>query len=427
MHQLPYYARGLGLSALLASATTVRALSRLTSECPTGHPGRIDSVGSTECAVPVDDVTATEDPASWAPWTHRPVCLNATTMTPRGAGGERLPGIPEPDDSAPVKYCVYTNAHAGEIGLSVISTPEHAASGLHVLEKPNLPHLSRGRRLSDTNATPGSPPLLPPYEVVDLPGKGKGVLATRRIRRFETILLEPAAIVAANEFARAVRRQDGYRLLHVAVDQLRDPGRVLSLARSSPFAQDDVENLLRTNSFAGELDGEPHMGLFPGIARINHACKPNLARRSPSAEGMRYKSRRERLETVWGFKCTCAHCTGADAAASDERLEAARLKREEIMAATDSADAATAIRAAHEALDILAREDLPALFPEHYELLARVYNLVGRADMAAKYAGMALRVLHVYGSLEPDEQYLNLELMLRAFSAPERNNGPATG
>lgn len=264
---------------LLAFVTSVLALSRPTSECPAGFPGRVDSVGFTECAVPADDVTATEDPASWAPWTHRPVCLNSTILTPRGAGGERLPGIPEPADAAPVKYCVYTHAHMGEIGLSIITTPEHAASSLHLLERPNLPHLSRRSRAAATNADPNPPP----YEVADLPGKGKGVRATRKIRRFETILLEPAAIVVVNEFARAVRRQDGYRLLHMAVDQLSDPGRVLSLARSSPFALDDVEDLLRTNSFAGELDGEPHMGLFPRVAVSAHPCYlPRLIEREES-------------------------------------------------------------------------------------------------------------------------------------------------
>ncbi|KLU85190.1 hypothetical protein MAPG_04220 [Magnaporthiopsis poae ATCC 64411] len=400
MHRRQYFTQGLGLSVLLASATHVLAMSRLTCECPAGFPGRVDSIGFTECAVPVDDVTATEDPASWAPWTHRPACLNSTILIPRGAGGERLPGIPEPAGAAPVKFCVYTHAHMGEIGLSIITTPEHAASSLHLLERPNLPHLSRASKTAATNAAPDQPS----YEVVDLPGKGKGVLATRKIRRFETIMLEPAAIVAANEFARAVRRQDGYRLLHLAVDQLRDPGQVLSLARSSSFAQDDVEDLLRTNSFAGELDGEPHMGLFPRVARINHACKPKSAMNaivanrdiepgeeitiSYTQEGLESKTRRERLEAVWGFKCTCAHCAAADAtAASDERLEAAR-------------------------------GVIISLFPEHYELLARVYNLVGRADTAAKYTAMALRVLDLYGSLEPDEQYRNLELMLRVFSTP---------
>ncbi|EJT76025.1 hypothetical protein GGTG_05949 [Gaeumannomyces tritici R3-111a-1] len=51
----------------------------------------------------------------------------------------------------------------------------------------------------------------------------------------------------------------------------------------------------------------------------------------------------------------------------------------------------------------LAYEDLPALFPELVVLLAHVYNLVGRTDLAAKYAGTALRVLNIYESLEPDE------------------------
>lgn len=79
-------------------------------------------------------------------------------------------------------------------------------------------------------------------------------------------MLERAALATDNLFASLVERHAGYRLLREAVGRLADPDRVLSLARSSPHAGDAVENVLRTNSFAGELDGAPHMVLFPLIA-----------------------------------------------------------------------------------------------------------------------------------------------------------------
>ncbi|KAL8310193.1 hypothetical protein RB597_010151 [Gaeumannomyces tritici] len=413
-------------------------------QCPAGHRGRLDSPGFTECTPPLDDTTATDDPSTWAPWTHRPVCINSTKLDvihhDAGGDNERNAGVPEAaraDDTR--RFCVYTNVHLGDGGLSIITTPEQAADSLHLFEDPNLP----AALYSAANDGGGARR----YKVVDIPEKGgKGVVATRAIRRFEPIILESGVVLADTDFPRAVERTAGYRLLHEAVDRLPEATvrAVMGLARGSAFAQDEVEDVLRTNAFAGELGGQPHMALFPAVSRINHACKPNafprFSRRSvvtaivaardikPGEEititysslGLPYDERQERLKTVWGFECTCDQCAvlEPERAASDRRLADVQRKRREIVSAIGTRDAARAVRLCHEVLDALATEDLPALFAEEYEVLARVHHLVGRDADAVRYARMALKVLGLYGSLDRDDEYVAVEGLLSAFSRP---------
>ncbi|KAI6360054.1 hypothetical protein MCOR25_006861 [Pyricularia grisea] len=251
---------------LLSLLPAALALSKLTNECPTGSKGRLESPGYTQCAIPADD-TSGSHPSQWAPWTHKPLCVyGAAPKTQPSGCGDGHDGTTKASPPSRTKFCVYTNAHAGHGGMSLITTPEHAASSLHLLENPTL-RISSGNNLQNASSTSA-------YEVVDVSGKGKGVIATRRIRRFEAFMVERAALVTDNLFPSLVERYTGYSLLHEAVDRLADPDRVLSLASSNPHAGDAVENILRTNSFTGELDGAPHMTLFPLIARMNHACKP---------------------------------------------------------------------------------------------------------------------------------------------------------
>ncbi|EJT71440.1 hypothetical protein GGTG_10698 [Gaeumannomyces tritici R3-111a-1] len=438
---------------------------------PFGHRGRLDSPGFTKCTPPLDDTTATDDPSTWAPWTHRPVCINSTKLEvihhDAGGDNERNAGVPEAaraDDTR--RFCVYTNVHLGDGGLSIITTPEQAADSLHLFEDPNLP----AALYSAANDGGGAQR----YKVVDIPEKGgKGVVATRAIRRFEPIILESGVVLADTDFPRAVERTAGYRLLHEAVDRLPEATvrAVMGLARGSAFARDEVEDVLRTNAFAGELGGQPHMTLFPAVSVakvgelsgrlqmfkamadvLNPSAFPRFSRRSvvtaivaardikpgeeititystttnhinalpDSSLGLPYDERQERLKTVWGFECTCDQCAvlEPERAASDRRLADVQRKRREIVSAIGTRDAARAVRLCHEVLDALATEDLPALFAEEYEVLARVHHLVGRDADAVRYARMALKVLGLYGSLDRDDEYVAVEGLLSAFSRP---------
>jgi hypothetical protein len=197
------------------------------------------------CTLPVDDESP---PRVEDPWTHVPLCINSTSVPLR-------------------KYCVYTNSQYGHLGISIITTPQVAATSLQLLEGTTDP-LDSAQYQADADREAR------PYEIVEVAGKGKGVVATRPIAQYETIMTDRASLMADIAFPGRVKQAQGYRLLHRAADQLSEPGPVFGLGRSSNGNADIIEDVMRTNSFNYDLAGVPHMALFPLVSRINHACKP---------------------------------------------------------------------------------------------------------------------------------------------------------
>ena len=220
MHQ-----RALRLVALLLYLVQVvlghGLLHRYASIPLTLKPVALDVV----CPLAVDDSAVHS-----SPWTHPPECEHTTDGT--------------------VKYCAYTNSHHGPRGWSIITTPETAANSASFLTQQL--NVSSSRDL--------------PYEMVDIPGKGKGLVATRPIKRHEEILVEHAAMLVDIAFTVNVQATRGYRLLHAAVDRLSDPTSVWELGKSNGLAKDEVENILRTNAFNTPMDGVPHIALYPTVS-----------------------------------------------------------------------------------------------------------------------------------------------------------------
>lgn len=174
-------------------------------------------------------------------------------------------GYEDGDDNTPSMFCVYTNNRHGIGGLSIVTTPETASASIGVWDEslPQLPSTKKNASLA--------------YGIVDIPGRGKGVLATRVIKQHETFMVDYAALVVDLRVAGgSVERNEGYRLLQMAADQVADPKRVFGLAQTSRAARHPVENVLRSNAFHTALgaEGDEHMALFPDLARINHACRP---------------------------------------------------------------------------------------------------------------------------------------------------------
>lgn len=184
-----------------------------------------------DCPAPVTDKVG-RDPRDWAPWTHRPYC-------------------------AGTDYCVYTNSlfHGG---VSFIATPERAALSLATLQP-----MLMNRLITE----PGNASLPPPFEMRDMPGKGKGLVATRSLARGETIMIDYPRFIADTQFPQRTQRAKGQQLLQRGAEQLADPGSVWNLARSSKSNESHpVEDVLRTNSFAATIDDKEFMGLFPRVA-----------------------------------------------------------------------------------------------------------------------------------------------------------------
>ena len=204
--------------------------------------------------------------SQWAPWSHRPYCV---------------------DGSDKKEYCVFTNTsfpRPGQ-GISIITTPERALS---IAKAFNYP------------AHPASLDNDPPYEIREIPGKGKGVVATRRIPKGTNLMVDYAALLADESFMLKVKRAEGRRLMTRSVIRLANNKKeVLGLARSRTDmdlgenwekmagveevikrADQEVlgaviEDIYKTNSFSMGGDDFTVAAVFPRISRINHACKPN--------------------------------------------------------------------------------------------------------------------------------------------------------
>lgn len=417
--------------------TEVR-LAAVTKECPPKIHPSLQPHGLFGCPMAIDEETAGPRPVDWSPWTHPPECLTAGYDPKNGT-----------------KYCIYTNSAHGHRGVSLITTPDTAANIVEMLDdfNPDFMREQLGPYRPTNNRTyavpirrdtgaglPESVGEQRSYEVVDIPYKGKGVIATQRIKRGEVIMVDFASLVLHLAFPGSVRRLDGYELLLKATRQLAEPERVLGLARRRDHPPNVVEDVLRTNAFQFELDDKPHMALYADIARINHACDPNayfqssqssLAARviafrdiEPGEElslsyvdvGKTHEERQRALQR-WGFTCTCAMCTApaSEIAASDARRTRIRALKADIVEALNGGDGNNtnknknldkAIEMAHEVVVLVRREELRSLYAEQYDALGRLYWAAGDQARGVAHARLGLKALEDIGYIEPDEEHL---------------------
>lgn len=187
-----------------------------------------------------------------APWTHRPYCGEDTN------------------------YCVFTNANfrGSSRGVSIIDIPSSNASDV----------TSTVASTSDLLVTedPKTEQEPPPYEMRDIPGKGKGLVATRKISRGQAFMVDYAVLVADTQFPSRVKRDQGRQLLREAVFRLPAADLVLDLARSSldPDNVPAAEDVMKTNAFTVDIGGKAYMALFPHIAvggrRTNRSARPDI-------------------------------------------------------------------------------------------------------------------------------------------------------
>lgn len=190
--------------------------------------------------LPLVDEQTSRRTGDWAPWSHRPKC-----NTPLYAG------YPQ--------YCVFTSdTFRGGAGLSILTTPSTAASVAASLDDAVVPPALRSR-------SPALGPFQewdPPFQVVDLPGRGKGMAATRRIAALETIMVDYPTLLVLNDIEGADFGEI-MAMLDLAADQLPEEGMaVYSLARDKDLGS-VVRDVIGTNSYGMELDGVKHMVVFP--------------------------------------------------------------------------------------------------------------------------------------------------------------------
>lgn len=238
--------RGLGLLAFLLHIHPVVSHSHGTSIlladlCRNSREGPLlPPEDAQTCPIPVDDETAA-DTGSWSPWSIHPTCAY-------------------PLDESSSKYCLftYTGFH-GATDISIITTPEIAAEATALLEDPDPLWYTWNEPVAPADGDE-------PYELREIPGKGIGVVATRRIRRGEVVLSDTAAVISMLNPPRGILAAHKKVLAEKAYGQLGEEGQELISALSGG-ERGGVEGIFNANMFTISLAGwEKHRGLFPKVS-----------------------------------------------------------------------------------------------------------------------------------------------------------------
>ncbi|KAH8881328.1 hypothetical protein GQ53DRAFT_735558 [Thozetella sp. PMI_491] len=418
--------RSLGLSILLFLSVTSQNIDL---KCPWDP---IALFRRTTCDGPVDDES--QIPANY-PWDYAPFCRVLASV-----------GSDE-------KQCVYSmSAFNDNSGISIIAPPDIAASLVDAVQRPTAAwnarhHIAR-------NGEPPSPrsgEARLPYVVKHVPGKGTGVVATRKIEQFEVLMMGFPAMIVDNAFFPSMDSDEGLdegtRLFQKALDQLSDQPRFTSLAVSRGGDVHIVEDVIRTNAFGTWINGKGFKGLYPEIALLSRtdlaSAYPRFTRKDLAMEvratrdiqpgeeitisyiglGMPTKYRTEALEN-WGFNCTCAKCTAApdEKAKSDARLfELVRLNQ---MLSKRDADYeyAQVVELTRRFVDIVQEENLFAKVGEYYQTFMTLFYFYGDIESAIKYGRTALRYAEMF--TDPEGGFcggirLDLELLEEQWESEE--------
>jgi len=193
---------------------------------------------SQTCPMPLNDLLWQPGILTQGPWTHQPLCAADTAD-------------PGPDS----KVCVFTDATRGLHGLSLITTPEQAARAAAV--SVCLP--SAGKPAADKFE-----PV--PYEVIDIPGKGKGAVAKRHIAAHESIIIDDPVLLVDNIHGKTISPSLTGEMRTRAVEQLARPEAVLGLSALDNSDDTIVNNIFRANSFELEFGEAKYGALYPGIS-----------------------------------------------------------------------------------------------------------------------------------------------------------------
>ncbi|KAK3984220.1 hypothetical protein QBC44DRAFT_389009 [Cladorrhinum sp. PSN332] len=384
---------------LIANLTS----ASLQTQCP--HDALSPFSPPKQSALLIDGDTRPPFPPN-LPWTHPPFC--------------DVVGKEE-------EFCVFSSTafNIGS-GLSILTTPETAAGLVPTISDIKPPwgsraHLAAKGMLDSLHGNDR------PYALIDIPGRGTGVIATRKIKQFETIMTSFPAVIVDNEFFPEREEEKGNEeaseFFDAILEGLGDKERLLGLARSRGKGVHPVEDVVRTNAFGMTLNGRKSKGVFPEIARMNHACDPNAFARfsgrtlsmsavatreiMPGEEitisyipiGMSTAYRHTHLKN-WHFNCTCALCS-----APAQAREASDARREHIVELfygmqDPQTDYETLIEMTKEFIELAQVERLITKIGEYYQVLMKLFYEKGDPESARKYGRAALMFAEIFSDSE---------------------------
>ncbi|OAA66884.1 SET domain protein [Niveomyces insectorum RCEF 264] len=418
----------LGLAVAVAASTDPKTTTTTTStttatnaplprigQCSWSRYGYPLPMGLDVCPLPVTDQSA-----DYAPWSFPPFCVQAVDAN---------------DTTTATTYCVYTAQTFRGRGLSVISTPEMAANLVAALDDTRVPPRLRDHPASSM-ADRAVRAAAGPYVIKNVPPRGKGLMARRRVPKWEQALIGFPIMIARMDFlevvAPAARKQLEDRALHQLPPAAQTA--IMALAHGNrPIVDRDfvLEHIFRANIFGIEIADVSHFALQVEGSRINHECRPNTfwrySQSSMAHEVVAFREinmgeefthsyvplglpHAERTEAIsrWGFACSCPLCTASKQAifASDIR----RRRLAEIYQALES-DAAEGLHTrdkiealVKEMMLLINGEDLVVQLCEYYAAVARAYLSIEDFEEARYYAGQSEEFWIRYATEEHDNR-----------------------
>ncbi|KAH6615549.1 hypothetical protein B0J18DRAFT_282970 [Chaetomium sp. MPI-SDFR-AT-0129] len=403
-------------------------------------------------------------PTDASPWSLPPLCPE-----PVGdAGGDD-------DDhentwTPPTKAttdCVFTALHfRGGQGFSLITTPEIAASvaGSGALDDGDVAGVLRGQlaayrtagAAATDNTSRGDSNLAwtPAYEIRDIPGRDKGMIAASALNGHEIIMTGFPVLVIRMDFVNGEVFSEGQKrsMMDVGLRRLGEEqwAAVMGLAKMSGD-ENVVLDVLQTNGFGVEIGGVPHLALFIDGSRVNHDCHPNAFWRfngnkmameivslrpiQPGEEvthsyaplGYPHSDRQTILQP-WGFTCTCDLCTAPEEVRSLSDTRRSRLIdiHHTLGQAADLGDGESQEKCEKrigelvlEAFSLIEQEDLYPQLVEYYERFARAYLMVGDVKRGRAFAEETERMWLLFGGGEEHEYVDGMKALWAAVKEAE--------
>jgi hypothetical protein len=149
--------------------------------------------------------------------------------------------------------------------VSIITTPSTAANILSYGALGELPMV----RDSENHPFPSGPvenESGPAYSIQEIPGKGQGIIALRKIERFEVFMIDAPILILNRMVVEEASGQLRRQILRQAFAQLPSDTKrqVLMLAKST--GGENWHDIFSTNAAGITISEESHLGLFLEIS-----------------------------------------------------------------------------------------------------------------------------------------------------------------
>lgn len=182
-------------------------------------------------------------------------------------------GKKDDDNNKIRRFCLFANKSFNKgRGLLAFTTPQIAK---HILLSTPL---ERGSEIDTSNKPIARSTDWPKYEIRAFPGKRLGIAANQTFAEGDRIEHESTPWVFNHATTSYLDDEDRIPIQWHGMYMLPKQTRNELLALDKYFTGDEIDGLMRTNSFATQyVDGadiDVHWIVFAHIARFNHDCRP---------------------------------------------------------------------------------------------------------------------------------------------------------